>query len=70
VHTSIGGARIRIVLTNVFGTSPLRVGAARLALRDKESAIVTGSSRALTFGGQPSTTVPAGAEVAVVGRQS
>ncbi len=63
VHTSIGGGRIRIVLTNVFGTSPLRVGAARLALRDNESAIVAGSSRALTFGGQPSATVPAGAEM-------
>jgi len=61
VHTSIGGDRVRIVLSNAFGTAPLVVGAANVALRQKEAAIVPSSARALTFGGSPSTTVAAGA---------
>ena len=32
VHTSIGGRRVRVVLSNVFGTSPLTIGAAHIAL--------------------------------------
>ena len=61
VHTSIGGDRIRVVLSNAFGTAPLVVGAANVALRDKESAIVSRSSRPLKFSGSASTSVPSGA---------
>jgi lysophospholipase L1-like esterase len=61
VHTSIGGRRVRVVLSNAFGTSPLTVGAAHIALRDKGPAIVTASDRALTFSGRPTMTIPAGA---------
>src|SRR5438874_13841969 len=35
VHTSIGGSRARVVLSNVYGTAPLTIGAAQLALRDQ-----------------------------------
>ncbi len=63
VHTSIGGERVRIVLSNAFGTSPLAVGAAHVALREKDAAIVTASDRALKFGGSPSVNIPAGAVV-------
>jgi lysophospholipase L1-like esterase len=61
VHTSIGGDRVRVVLSNVFGTAPLVVGAANVALRQKEAAIVPSSARTLAFGGSASTTVAAGA---------
>jgi lysophospholipase L1-like esterase len=61
VHPSIGGDRLRIVLSNAFGTAPLVVGAANVALRDKDAAIVSKSSRALKFSGGTSTTVPSGA---------
>src|SRR5580658_2857041 len=61
VHTSIGGSRVRIELSNAYGTGPLTIGAAHVALRAKESAIVTGSDRALTFGGKPSFSIPPGA---------
>ena len=61
VHASIGGQRLRVVLSNAFGTAPLAVGAAQIALRDKESAIVPSSNRVLTFGGSPMTTIAAGA---------
>lgn len=61
VHTSIGGRRVRVVLSNAFGTSPLTVGAAHLALRDKDSAIAPASDRAVTFSGRPTMAIPAGA---------
>ncbi len=61
VRVSLGGARLRVVLSNVFGTAPLAVGAAYVGLREKDGAIVVGSGRPLTFGGQTSATVPAGA---------
>jgi len=63
VHVSVGGSRVRLSLSNVFGTAPLAVGAATMALRQKESATVAGSNRPLTFSGSPATTIPAGATV-------
>lgn len=63
VHTSIGGRRARVQLSNAFGTAPLKIGAAHVALRDKESAIVPASDHALTFSGKPSFTIPPGAEI-------
>jgi lysophospholipase L1-like esterase len=63
VHTSIGGNRARIALSNTFGTTPLTIGAAVLALRDKESTIVPQSARALNFSARPTITIPAGATV-------
>ena len=51
VHTSIGGRRLRLQLTNPFGGGPVQVGAAHVALRDKESAIVAGSDRVVTVAG-------------------
>lgn len=61
VHVSLGGSRIRVVLSNAFGTSPLAVGGASVALRQKDSAIAAGSNRPLTFSGSPTTTLAAGA---------
>ena len=61
VHTSIGGSRVRVVLSNRYGTSPLAIGAAHVALRDKESEIQRASGRPLTFGGRPAATIPPGA---------
>ena len=62
-HTSIGGSRLRIRLSNALEKPPLRVGAAHVALRDNGAAIVAGSDRALTFGGKSSTMVPPGTVV-------
>jgi lysophospholipase L1-like esterase len=63
VHTSLGGDRVRIVLSNAFGTSPLSIGAAHIALREKDSAIVKASDRTVTFGASPTVNIPAGAVV-------
>jgi len=63
VRTSLGGRRARVTLSNAFGNVPLKVGAAHVAVRDKESAITAGSDRALSFNGKPSTTIPPGAQM-------
>ncbi len=61
VHASVGGSQIRLVLSNAFGTAPLTIGAAHVALRDSGAAIVAASGRAVTFSGQPTIAIPAGA---------
>jgi lysophospholipase L1-like esterase len=63
VHTTTTGTQVRVVFSNVFGTSPLTIGAAHVALRDKDSAIAAATARPLTFSGQPTMTIPAGAVV-------
>ncbi|GLF97886.1 SGNH/GDSL hydrolase family protein [Streptomyces yaizuensis] len=67
VHTSVGGRAARIRVTNRFGTAPLRIGAATVALQvpgaPRSPAAVPGSLRAATFGGEPSATVPAGRDL-------
>jgi lysophospholipase L1-like esterase len=60
-HTSIGGRRVRIELSNAFGSEPLAIGAAHIAIRDHESAIVPASDRTLLFGGRPACWIPPGA---------
>src|SRR5436190_23330388 len=61
VHTSVGGDEVRVRIANTFGTSPLVIGAAHVALSSSGSSIVPGTDRALTFGGRSSVTIPAGA---------
>jgi lysophospholipase L1-like esterase len=63
VHTSLAGDRVRVVLSNAFGTMPLEIGAAHVALREKDAAIQAKTDRPLTFGGSPSTMIAAGAVV-------
>lgn len=61
VHTSIGGRRVRVVFTNVFGTEPFAIGGAHVALRLKDAAIAPKSGWPLLFSGQSSATIPPGA---------
>jgi lysophospholipase L1-like esterase len=61
VHTSIGGSRVRVELSNAYGTAPLMIGAAHVALHVQGGAIMPSSDRALTFGGKPSFSIPPGA---------
>jgi lysophospholipase L1-like esterase len=61
VHTSAGGERVRVTISNTFGADPLVVGAAHVARRDKDADIAADTDRRLTFGGRPSFTVPPGA---------
>src|SRR5271168_3902589 len=60
-RVSLGGSTIRVRISNAYGVLPLRIGAARVALRDSGPTIVPASDRRLTFGGEPSATIAAGA---------
>ena len=61
VHTSIGGNRVRIRVSNEMGGTPLTIGAARIGLRAGGSDVAAGTDRALTFGGRSFVTIPPGA---------
>jgi lysophospholipase L1-like esterase len=63
VHLSVGGRRLRVKLSNLWGEQPLVIGAARIARQDSGSAIVPGSDRRLTFAGNASVTIPEGDEI-------
>src|ERR1035438_67992 len=60
VRTSIAGRRLRVRLSNAFGGTPVVLGAAHLAIRAKESAIVPDSDRPLAFNGKPGCTIAPG----------
>ena len=61
VHTSLGGDRVRVRLSNAYGTDSLVIGAAHVAISVGGAAISPGSGRVLTFNGQTSITIPGGA---------
>src|SRR6266496_500954 len=61
VRPTIGGTRVRIRLSNAFGTTALKIGAAHIAIAAQDARIVPGSDHALTFSGQLSVTIPPGA---------
>ncbi|GLY71204.1 SGNH/GDSL hydrolase family protein [Amycolatopsis taiwanensis] len=65
VHTSVGGAAVRVGLTNVLGTAPALLGAVTVAVAAGPSTpdAVPGTVRPLTFGGASSLTIPPGGEV-------
>ena len=58
VHVSIGGHTVRVRLSNAYGKQTLDVGSGHIALREKESGIVAGSDRALTFSGRTTVAIP------------
>lgn len=60
VHTSIGGGRVRIELSNAAAATPLVIGSAHIAVRAKDSAIVPGTDRKLMFSGEPGCTIRPG----------
>ena len=63
VRSTVGGERVRVVLTNRFGSESLVIGAAHLALRADEAAIEPSSARVLTFSERTTIAIPAGALV-------
>ncbi|MGO8766552.1 MAG: SGNH/GDSL hydrolase family protein [Limisphaerales bacterium] len=60
VQVSIGGTKLRVKFSNIFGNGPVTMAAAHLALSAGADAIQTNTDTALTFNGQPSATIPAG----------
>jgi lysophospholipase L1-like esterase len=65
VHTSVSGDRLRVRLSNQYGTAPLVVGHATVALpvAPFRPDVVPGSLRGLTFSSAFGATVPVGQEL-------
>jgi len=63
IFTSIGGNPIRLELTNVYGTSPLRAGRVTVAVAGPDAAVQPGTIHPVTFGGRASFLIPAGAQI-------
>ncbi len=61
VRLSAGGQRLRVRLTNAYGTKPLHVGRATIALADASGAVKAGSIHALEFAGGADAVIPPGA---------
>jgi lysophospholipase L1-like esterase len=60
IRVSVGGAQVRIELSNMGGAQPLEVGAAHIAAYQGKGSIAAGTDRALTFSGNASVIVPPG----------
>ena len=63
VRISIGGEQVRVRLSNTFGTQPITIGAAHVALAGEGASIKATSGRVLTFSGNTSLTIPPGTVV-------
>lgn len=65
VHTSVGGESARITLSNLYGTRPLTVTHASVAVAaaSNNPAAAAGTLRRLTFGGDTSVVIPPGRQV-------
>ncbi len=59
---SVGGGKLRIVLSNEYGSAPLTIGAGSVALAGKDGALA-GPGVALTWGGRSFVVVPPGAPI-------
>lgn len=64
VRVSQGGERLRVRFSNRFGTAPVTLRAAHLAVSRGDGAIDPATDQALTFGGEPGVTISPGAAVA------
>jgi lysophospholipase L1-like esterase len=63
VHTSLGSDTARVRLSNAYGKDTVQIGAVHVALHSRGADIVAGSDRVLTFGGQPTISIPPNAPV-------
>jgi lysophospholipase L1-like esterase len=64
VHLSVGGDRLRVRMSNAFGTAPLHLTAVHVArpVSAVSATIDAGSDTALMFHGASDVTIPAGSE--------
>src|SRR5436305_3964670 len=61
VYSSVGGNRVRIRVSNVFGTQTVTIGRASISVEMFGAQVK--NLHALTFGGRPSVRIPRGADV-------
>ena len=62
VAPHLGGSRLRVHLSNRFGSSPITLGPVTVGLRGNGPSLASGSERAVTFGGSTRVSIGPGAE--------
>jgi hypothetical protein len=62
-RVSVGGSKVRIRLSNIFGQGPLTIGNVHIARAASDRAIFIRSDKTVTFHGQGSVSIPAGETV-------
>ncbi len=63
-YPTVSGTMERVRFSNYFGTAPVTIGAARLAIATTPPAVDPSNDVALSFAGSPSVTIAPGTEVA------
>ncbi len=63
IRVTLGGSKLRVQFSNTYGSSPVTINAAHLAVSTGAAAIDPATDKALTFQGQSSITIPAGEAV-------
>ncbi len=63
VHVGVGGARVRIRLSNQYGDRPLVIGSVHIALRTSGANVDPSTDRPVTFNGRSSIVIRAGANL-------
>ncbi|MFF3245963.1 RICIN domain-containing protein [Streptomyces sp. NPDC002870] len=64
-HTTVAGSKLRVRLSNRYGTAPLTIDAVDLAQEGRTpGTAVPGTHHTVTFNGSASVTIPAGQDVA------
>lgn len=61
IRVSTGGSRVRVVLSNRYGKTPLTIGAASVAMAAEGASLRPGTIQPLTFSGRSEATLPPGA---------
>ncbi len=61
VRVSAGGKRVRVRFTNEYGTKPLVIGRASIAVANSKGEVKPGTQHDLTFDSKPGVAIPAGA---------
>ncbi|WDG55418.1 SGNH/GDSL hydrolase family protein [Pseudomonas chlororaphis] len=60
LRVSVGGSRVRVVVSNEYGKQPLLIGAARVAAVEEAESIHASSGQVLTFGGEEQISIAPG----------
>ncbi len=63
IQPSLGGTRLRVTFSNLFGRTPLAITVAHVAVAGSDGAIEAGSDHALAFHGNAGVTIQPGASM-------
>jgi lysophospholipase L1-like esterase len=63
VHPRVTGSEVRLRLSNLYGTTPLAVGAVTAARSDGAAGLILGTARPVPFDGRHAVVIPPGGEV-------